>query len=368
MKRHFLYLAILSMLSGRVVAQNGLEGVVVEKYYKSSAADTVANADGGRLPVGSVTYRIFADLLPGYRFQAAYGVPGHELRIQTSTLFFNNVDRGDITPSYTKAQAKSNTVMLDSWLSVGAACAGNFGVLKVNDNDSLSTVVNSYSPQVLQGTDASCGIPVKDQDGLVAGTPGVMTVVGLNSEIAVFGSQNDGTNGPVFSSTNGSWACLGGSVGADSLMNHVLIAQITTNGQLSFKLNIQIGTPSGGVENYVAENPVGSEIQIPSLIYVSTPDTTASLEAITASQARMNIYPNPSEGNFTLAFEGLNTEGQSVSISLHTLQGVLVQRSVHTGQSGNKIQAQYGSALAPGVYLLEARIDGRVINKKLVIQ
>lgn len=351
-----------------VNAQNGLEGIVVERYYKSTASDTVANPDGGRLPVGSVTYRIYADLLPGYRFQAAYGVPGHELRIQTTTLFFNNEDRGDISPSYTKAQAKSNTVMLDSWLSVGAACSGNFGVLKVNDTDSLATVVNSYSPQVIQGTDPTCGISVKDQDGLVAGTPGTMTVVGLNSEIAVFGSQNDGTNGPVFSSSNGSWACLGGSVGADSIMNHVLIAQITTDGQMSFKLNIQIGTPSGGVENYVAENPVGNEIQIPSLIYTSTLDSTASLNQVLAERASMHLFPNPGRGDVTLAFEGIHVEGQAVGLSVFDMFGKLMHAGVYTGQAGNLVKAACGSFLSSGIYVLEARVSGKVINRKLVVQ
>ena len=55
-------------------AQNGLERVVVETYYISDANDTNANIDGGTLPIGSVTYRIYADMLPGYKFQAAYGV------------------------------------------------------------------------------------------------------------------------------------------------------------------------------------------------------------------------------------------------------------------------------------------------------
>jgi hypothetical protein len=248
-------------------AQIGLEGLVVEKYYKSSMNDTTVNDLGGILPVGSITYRFYLDLLPNYKFQAVYGLPGHELRIETSTLFFNNEDRGDIYPSYSKNNAKDNTVMLDSWLSSGAACIGNFGVLKTEDNDSNATVLNAESPQVLQNDDQSCGIPIKTQDGLQVGVPGVFGNIGIDTEIAVFGSQNDGTNGPVFSTTNGSWYCLGGSTGADSVTNKVLIAQITTNGVLKYKLNVQIETPSGGIENYVAEALAGdtASVLFPSL-------------------------------------------------------------------------------------------------------
>ena len=95
-------------------SQNGLEKIIVEKYYITDANDASANGTDGILPVNSTTYRIYVDMLPGYKFQAAYGVEKHELRIATSTTFFNNLDRGSTTPSYTKNQAKNNRVMLDS--------------------------------------------------------------------------------------------------------------------------------------------------------------------------------------------------------------------------------------------------------------
>lgn len=267
----FLCLIVLSF-SLSLVAQNGLECIVVEKYYVSSVVDTSVNDLGGRLPVGSVTYRIYADMLPGYKFQAAYGVdvapvgqvgPGdHELILGTSTLFFNNEDRGATTPSFTKARCADNTVMLDSWLSVGAACVGNFGVMKDKDNG-VATVVNGDG--VLQNNDPSAGIPLTQQDGLLSGSPEAVTEVGLTNIIGMFDNQNDGTNGPLFSTYNGSWACLGGCEGPSPADNILLIAQITTDGIFWYDLNIQIGTPSGGVERYVARNPVGSEILLPCL-------------------------------------------------------------------------------------------------------
>ncbi len=268
-----IILLTMVLMNALVYAQNGLECIVVEKYYVSDANDTSVNDAGGVLPVGSVTYRIYADMLPGYNFQAAYGVDvaptgsigagDHELKIQTTTLFFNNQDRGATTPNFTKARCADNTVMLDSWLSVGAACAGNFGILKTADNG-VSNVSNGDG--VLQNADASAGIPLTTQDGLVTGTPGNVTIVGIDDSILVFDNQNDGTNGPSFSTYNGSWACLGGCTGPDTVDNKLLIAQITTDGILTFELNIQIGTPTGGVQRFVARNPVGAEISLPCLI------------------------------------------------------------------------------------------------------
>ena len=248
----------LTLLGFCAQAQNGLEGIIVEKYYVSNASDVAGSI--GTLSSNSTTYRIFADMLPGYKFQAAYGVPAHELRIQTTTKFFNNEDRGAITPTYSKTQAADNTVMLDTWVSVGAACTGNFGILKSEDNG-VATVVNNDG---LLMNNAGDPPPVSSQDGLIAGTPQAVTLVGFTNELDIIDATSQ--QGNLISTFNGSWASLTGSTGPTAA-NKVLIGQFTTNGCFTFELNIQIGTPTGGVENYVARNPVGNEILLPGLTY-----------------------------------------------------------------------------------------------------
>ena len=203
-----LLLSLLGLLFSSITsyAQQGLEKVIVEKYYISNAYDTSANNYASKLPQGSVTYRIFADLLPGYKFSAAYGSPEHTLKIATTTTFFNNIDHGATIPNIIPYRTlRKNTVMLDSWLSVGA--------------------------KIFDGNHPGGLFEVKD----------------------------------------GAWACLEGSKGADSLTNNrVLIAQITTDGELSFELNIQVASPIRGVsQRFVARNPLEDEICIPSLIYTS---------------------------------------------------------------------------------------------------
>lgn len=253
----------LVILSKYTCAQNGLEKIIVEKYYVSDAADATASI--GVLPVGSVTYRIFADMLPGYKFQAIYGVVGHEFRIETNTSFFNNEDRGKKIPSYTKVGAKDNTVMLDTWLSIGAGCLGNYGVLKSEDNGVL-TVVNNDG--ILQNNDPSAGIPLTLQDGLLSGIPEEeVALVGFDGNFTALQLFDSASSvGNLFTTFDASIASLNGSVGPTA-SNRVLIAQLTTDGLLSFELNIQIGTPSGSVQNFVAKNPVGNEIQLPSLTF-----------------------------------------------------------------------------------------------------
>src|ERR1051325_1042839 len=115
-----LAVLVFSFIISEAQTKHGLEKIVVEKYYVSDSND--ARATKGQLPVGSVTYRIFVDMLPAYRFQAAYGVPGHELRIATTTSFYNNEEYGAaIANEISKEKLEEGALMLDSWLSVGAA-------------------------------------------------------------------------------------------------------------------------------------------------------------------------------------------------------------------------------------------------------
>lgn len=367
MKKIIVSLSLL-VISTFIFAQNGLEGIIVEKYYVSDVADSLAtddiSANPGALPVGSVTYRIYADMLSGYKFQVAYGIdnPVHELRISTTTLFFNNEDRGATTPNgISKTNSSHNTVMLDSWLSVGATCSGNYGVLKTLD-DGVATIVNTDG--VLQNNDLAAGIPLTTQDGYITttGTPEPVTTIGITNEITVFDSQNDGTNGPVFSTINGSWACLNGTYGPDPVENKVLIAQITTNGTLCFELNIQIGTPTGGVENYVAQNPVGNEIQIPSLVYCSTP---TGIDEQQTNVSFFKIIGNPVKNVCVLEINDSKPHNKS-SYTIYDASGKTVAHKEIVKFAGVYQEPINMTALSAGPYFIEVTLDGVSSAKKII--
>jgi hypothetical protein len=366
LKNIFLGLSLISICSF-AKAQNGLENIIVERYYVSNAADSAVSV--GILPVGSVTYRVYVDMLPGYKFQMAYGSPQHTLSITTTTSFFNNEDRGGTNPTYTKTQAKNNTVMLDSWLSAGAACAGNFGILKTED-DSVATVINSDG--VLQNADTSAGIPLSFQDGLIAGTPGIFGTLGIDSVIAVFDATSQAGNS--FTITNGGWFCLAGSVGPKE-DNKVLIAQLTTNGQLSFKLNIQLGTPDGNIKKYVWDNPVDtSEMQLSCLTYFSPVDTstidTTVTPPVNVQNSKINkdlisIYPNPGNGIFFL-----NTTSESnndnYSYVIYDITGNVVLTKGIESTSANHTERIDMSSFSNGIYFIEVSLKGVRTTSKLI--
>jgi hypothetical protein len=355
MKKSLLCASIL--IGSLNLGAQGLENIIVETYYVSDANDATVNDLGGVLAEGSVTRRIYADMLPGYKLQAIYGLPNHELRIATTTQFFNNIDRGATTPTYTKNQAKDNTVMLDTWVSVGAACSGNFGVLKSAD-DGVAT--NTNNDGVLQNNAAAAGIPLTQQDGLLLVTglsPQPVTTLGIDAQLALFDAENAG---PVFSTFDGSWAALQGATGPNPETNQVLIAQITTDGTLTFELNIQIGTPSGGVERYVASNPIDAEVLFPALTYNS--DLVTSIGEQSNQVEELTIYPNPVADvlNINTAFNA----GQLGRYSIYTMRGERVW--VQTVVGGQSLSTVDVSDLAKGQYVLECIADGKRQTQRFI--
>lgn len=306
----------LSVLGLFAQAQNGLENILVERYYVSNAADAAASV--GALPIGSVTYRVYADMLPGFKFQAAFGDGTRNLKITTTTSFFNNEDRGATTPTYTKTQAKANTVMLDSWISVGAAAAGQFGVVKTED-DGVSNVVNSNG--ILANNVASMGIPLTTQDGLLAGAPQSVSTVGDadGAYLALFDATSNAGNS--FIVANGAWASTSGSVGPTAT-NRVLIGQFTTDGIFHIELNIQIGTSTGGTEKYVLNNPTGVELTAPFLSQTFYPAPVAPIVSITSPVAAATftigapvaLSANASDADGTVSQVEFFVDGVSVGI------------------------------------------------------
>lgn len=240
----------------------GLERIMVENYYVADSID--ATCSNGKLPVGAVTYRVFVDLKPGYRVQAVYGVPGHTLEVTTSTFFYNHEEYGAVTANgIMKKDVRKETTLLDSYLSMGAASDGNFAVLKTADT---SAAISNFT-NCLNNADPAAGIPLKQFDGLQSASPIAEVVFfGLDSLVLNPFRYNETVAGQQLVTDNGSWASLIGSAGLDTA-NVVMIAQLTTNGVLTFKLNLQLVSPGGGVENYVWENAVENEILSVDLVY-----------------------------------------------------------------------------------------------------
>jgi hypothetical protein len=269
-----------------IVCTAQIENVIVEKYYISDSNDATDTLGGG-LETGSVTYRIFIDLKEGSRLKKIYGDQYHTFKIKSTENFFNNkIDGQTFAFDFNKNRLKENTVALDTWLTIGqiTTIQTSFGMLKADDaNGSIVGGINndggsSEIPSgLLLNNISEIGIPLTTSDGIGTkvsdstnfGNAGIFDPVS-NKDSTIFGSlklnKEFVSNNFVFQSTPD------GSSGVIPEKNHVLIAQLTTKGELSFELNCEVEINDNGQKKtikYVANKDTlfqGEEIS-PYLTY-----------------------------------------------------------------------------------------------------
>jgi hypothetical protein len=206
---------------------------------------------------------------------------------------------------------------------------------------------------------------LKDQDGMIAGTPVAVTTVGIDNDLAVFDATSLADS--IFKTTNGAVSALGGAVGPTN-ENRVLLGQFTTKGQFSFELNIQLGTPTAGVsEKYVASNPKNGELTIPSLIYKS-PSKTTPVDTSTASIANLtninvSVFPNPASDKLFIKLDK-NVKGV-FNAALLTLDGkTILSKQLNTNTETNIIDL---STISSGVYFVTVSNGEGVYNQRIIV-
>jgi hypothetical protein len=238
-----------------------VEQVIVETYYVSDGKDA-SDEDGGYLEEGSVTYRIYLDLVEGNKLISIYGNENHALKFASTEKFFNNLYR-DKTFGYqiNKNNLDNNTLALDSWLTIGFASNLNFGLPKPEDPDgSIVGGINNDGGSagvpggLLTNNDPNAGIPLTESDGLVPSTISTTGFFDLNiisengDDSTIFGAL---TNAKTFTSYNARLLYSQG-ISGPTADNRILVAQLTTKGMLSFELNLEIQKSDGTTINYVA--------------------------------------------------------------------------------------------------------------------
>lgn len=147
----------------------------------------------------------------------------------------------------------------------------------------------------------------------------------------------------------------------------VAFANLTTNGE-SFSWSFGDSTTST-VQNptheyaaqgeyevtLIASNGCGSDTLVTT---ISTYNT--GIAAIDANQ--MNIYPNPSEGDFTIELTDIKVG--NAELRVYSLEGKLLENRSITAEVSRIIFRSFAS----GAYLVELHNEGKVIRKKLIIK
>ena len=302
----FIFLLTLSYAHGQ-----GLEGIIVERYYETDAADQVDAQDNGSsvpLPAGSKVYRVFVDMADGYKFSQLFGTAEHPLTVNATADFYNDPSFGvPVNPATISANnIRKFTALIDSWFAAGGLSNGKVGVLKIEDTD--GSVGNQQS--LLANNPGGCyGVPINGtnaQDGMTPNSPETYV---LPNSLGLGGALDalDQVPGNSVVIDNGAIASLGGIVGPTAT-NRVLIGQFTVNGDITFALNVQlVNIATGAAENYVSSNPIAGELTHPTLTYNSNIAPTIS---ITAPSNGSTI----GFGNYTLTANANDNQGYVTAV------------------------------------------------------
>jgi hypothetical protein len=260
MKHILTFLILFSVFFTSVPAQ--VENVIVETYYISDTIDATDTIGGGLEP-GSVTYRIYLDLSSGNKLKRIYGDEYHPLIFSGTEAFFNNADRGEIFGyDIRNNRLDENTLALDSWISIGFATEEMIGILKQEDTD--GSIIGGENNDggsaeipggLLINTDPDAGMPLITSDGMVPNVINIndFTSAGL-TDTSIFGHSTRS----VFKSTS-TYLRAQYSITGPTTENKILVAQLTTKGELSFKLNIEVEIQDGIYLKYVSTDTLLQE-------------------------------------------------------------------------------------------------------------
>lgn len=354
----FLIAAVCSATLGS--AQVGLEGIVVEKYYVSDAADSTDAGDNGAmypLHVGSVTYRVYANLLPGYKVIQLFGSPQHTLNVHTSTAFYNDPNYGfKVYQATSVNNTKKNTTLIDSYFTIGGVANGLCGVLKTEDTD--GTIGNNQG--ILANNDATAGLPItgiNGVDGLMPGAPIIPNVLGITNELDIF----DQSVGNDFTTNGAAIAALGGMDGVTP-SNHVLLGQFTTDGVFSFRLNLQLATPNPGESQiFVADSALAGEFIDTTLVYTSLPPVIDNVEANRIiGKTDFSAYPNPCQNELTLIQS--NDQVDRVSMKIFDITGRVVASETYWATKHTVNTTDFPQ----GIYTVQLERKGQLNTLKFV--
>lgn len=177
---------------------------------------------------GLTTYRLFIDLDEDHILQTIYGDPQHTLTLSTTTTFHNDSVAGVPFGEQLKSSSlKASIGWSDSFLAFGFASDSHKAVPMHLDTD--GSLLQCSEPRT-----ARC-----EKDGL-APAERVPSTVNLNVATGYVNS----VKGSLIQTDDGGWGVLGGVKGSTP-ENLVLVAQLTTDGTLSYALNVQVRDPNG---------------------------------------------------------------------------------------------------------------------------
>ncbi len=152
--------------------------------------------------------------------------------------------------------------------------------------------------------------------------------------------------------------------------------RLSTDGGLTFPTVIIDSTPNDGTQDIILPNMPTKNARImiqgvDNIFYNVNSTNFRILDNPTASVddfdfTNFNVYPNPSNGNFNITFEVINTD--SVDIKLFDIRGRLVEEKAYKNTPSTFSEELNLQGINAGLYLLQVQNENKRTTKKLIVK
>jgi hypothetical protein len=179
------------------------------------------------------------------------------------------------------------------------------------------------------------------------------------------GTNGTGTIG-TYTYTPAAWNTIEHIIDLNTDSAHIYVNGVYTGVSWQFSLgSANFGSQFNAMNFFSAANPG----QTP-LIYFDdfcvSPYTATAIKEVSSNESSINFYPNPTNGEFTVATEGL--ENDNARLTVRSVTGKVVLEDVIVN-SNSAFTKQYNlNGYAKGVYFISILDGENRINQKLIVQ
>ncbi|MCD4694605.1 MAG: T9SS type A sorting domain-containing protein [Bacteroidales bacterium] len=96
---------------------------------------------------------------------------------------------------------------------------------------------------------------------------------------------------------------------------------------------------------------------------ISVTGVLSGMEDVADKQDHISVYPNPSNGNFTILLD----DHKNISVSVFTINGSCIYQSEYSAKDGPSFKLDL-SNMPKGIYLLELKNNDKVFTKKIIFR
>jgi hypothetical protein len=288
----------------------------------------------------------------------------------TTPNYTINESAGTVTVTLTLSAASSSTItVMYTTSNVTALSSTDYtsksGSLSFSPGQLSKTVVFAITTDAIAEATETFSVIFSDavnasiQDGISTIT--ILDNAPLAAELVSF---NVGCNNGV---VNFSW-----STASEQNSDYFLLVRLSGNGSLEQVAQVESQGNSNELTEYSYASITEREGGVYQLIEFdmdgsSTSYQPVSVQCRSTEEMIYEVYPNPSKGELSLKIDWKRGK-ETAHVTIHSIQGGVVYDNLLTIMPGVNVHFLNLSNLNPGTYILQAELDSKVVNQRIILE